>query len=51
MPDLMDNVGFHLILKASNVFYLSAGDPTGYYYYSIFQRLFKFIPDIVLKKP
>ena len=36
-------VGFCAILKVSNVFKLSVGDPT-MYYSSIFQQLFNFIP-------
>ena len=43
MPDLIVNVGSCVILKVSEIFNLSVGDPT-VYYYSIFQQLFKFIP-------
>ena len=42
-PDLIDNVGSGVISKMSDVFNVSAGEPT-MLYYSIFQQLFKFIP-------
>ena len=44
MPKLIDNVGSCVILKVANVFNVSVGKPT-MLYYSIFQQLFKFIPD------
>jgi hypothetical protein len=49
MPDLIENVGSCAMLKVADAFNLSVGDPKTYYY-STFQQLFKFIPQISFRK-
>ncbi len=46
---MIDNVDSCVILNESNVFNVSAGDPT-MYYYSIFQQIFKFVPRYLSEK-